>query len=309
MTSITQRAQGALLGLAVGDAVGTTLEFRARGTFEPISDMVGGGPFHLKPGQWTDDTSMALCLASSLLERGGFDQHDQMTQYVRWWQHGYLSSTGKCFDIGNATRAALQRFVRDGHPDAGDPDPNKAGNGCLMRLAPVPIRYSNDAGAAAMFSELSAITTHGAPECRQASRVFGEMLVRAMSGYSKEQILCEPEHTSVLSAKLGAVVIGRSYAKKPRNAIHGSGYVVESLEAALWAFHSTECFRDCVLAAANLGDDADTTAAIAGQLAGAHYGLSAIPSTWAERTYDATMIVDMATRLLAMQAQDQRAEA
>src|SRR5262245_42378578 len=113
------RFRGCLLGLAVGDAVGTTVEFCPRGTFEPLVDMVGGGPFGLRPGQWTDDTSMALCLATSLVERGGFDAEDQMNRYCRWAEEGYLSSTGVCFDLGTTVAHALQRYRRDGRPYAG----------------------------------------------------------------------------------------------------------------------------------------------------------------------------------------------
>ena len=102
-----ERFRGCLLGLAAGDAVGTTVEFKPRGSFEPVIDMVGGGPFQLQPGQWTDDTSMALCLAYSLVETGRFDADDQMQRYVRWWREGYLSRTGVCFDIGNTIASAL----------------------------------------------------------------------------------------------------------------------------------------------------------------------------------------------------------
>lgn len=301
MISLRDRASGALLGLAVGDAVGTTLEFQPRGTFKPISDMVGGGPFHLKPGQWTDDTSMALCLAESLIECRAFDAEDQMRRYVQWWKHGHLSSTGRCFDIGNATVAALNRFLRTGDPMAGDTNPNSAGNGCLMRLAPVVICHSQDAEKAVGASVAQAQTTHGADECLQASAVFGEFLWRALNGYSKAQILAQPEHAPNLSAKLSAIVNGASYARKPRNAIKGSGYVVESLEAALWAFWSTENYRECILAAANLGDDADTTAAIAGQLAGAFYGRSGIPDDWLGKLHEGVTIHAMAINLLALQ--------
>lgn len=308
MLTMLDRAQGCLLGLAVGDAVGTTLEFHPRGSFTPITDMVGGGPFHLKAGQWTDDTSMALCIAASLIETQRMDLRDQMDRYIRWWREGYMSSTGRCFDIGTATASALRRYATTGNPLAGSDNPNSAGNGCLMRLAPVPIRYAHHAGLAVETSEASARTTHAAAECVQATRIFGEMLTRALNGYSKAQITCDPEHTSGVSPKLNAVVFGRSYQKKPRNAIRGSGYVVEALEAALWAFCSTDNFRDCVLAAANLGDDADTTAAIAGQLAGAHYGLGGIPPEWVERTYDAGTIVKMAAELAAMSAADAKAE-
>ena len=134
--STVDRYRGALLGLAAGDALGTTLEFRAPWTFQPLTDMVGGGPFQLAPGQWTDDTSMALCLAESLVECQGFDPTDQMRRYLRWYREGYLSSTGTCFDIGLTTRAALRRFEQSGEPFAGETSPHAAGNGSLVRLAP-----------------------------------------------------------------------------------------------------------------------------------------------------------------------------
>jgi ADP-ribosyl-[dinitrogen reductase] hydrolase len=139
----SERARGALLGLAAGDAVGTTLEFTRPRQVEPIDDMVGGGPFALRPGEWTDDTSMALCLAESL-DECGFDPADQQRRYLRWWKEGYLSSTGHCFDIGNTVRKALADFERTGDPYAGPTDPCFAGNGSLMRLAPVVIRYAGD---------------------------------------------------------------------------------------------------------------------------------------------------------------------
>ncbi len=294
------RARGALLGLAVGDAIGTTVEFKPRGSFKPLTDMIGGGPFGLEPGQFTDDTSMALCLAISLIDNG-FDLHDQMQRYTRWANEGYMSSTGRCFDIGIATRGALQRFQRNGNPLAGSTDPNSAGNGCLMRLAPVPIRYADQPELAVRYSEEQARTTHQAPECLGASRLFGELLVRALQSQSKDQVLAPP----VLSGKLPTKVdlIGRgSYLTKDRQAIRGTGYVVDSLEATLWCFAQTSSFRDCVLMAANLGDDADTTAAQAGQIAGAFYGEGSITPEWLAKLTMMTEIRDMADALAGRQS-------
>lgn len=136
---LVSRAQGALVGLAAGDALGTTNEFQPPGTFEPLVDMVGGGPFGLRAGQWTDDTSMALCLAESLLKCSGFDPYDQLRRYVRWYRQGHHSSTGGCFDIGNTVRGALHRFERTGDAWCGSTDPQTAGNGSLMRLAPAAV--------------------------------------------------------------------------------------------------------------------------------------------------------------------------
>ncbi len=174
--------RGAMLGLAVGDALGTTLEFTRPGTFQPLSDMVGGGPFNLKPGQWTDDTSMALCLAESLVEQRGFDLKDQVLRYVKWYRDGYLSSTGECFDIGNTVRDALHRFEQTGNPASGSTHPQSAGNGSIMRLAPVPMAYANRPEKAVELSGRSSITTHGAAACIDACRYFGGLIAGALNG-------------------------------------------------------------------------------------------------------------------------------
>ena len=277
-----KRMTGALLGLAVGDAVGTTVEFKPRGTFTPVTDMVGGGPFRLPAGAWTDDTSLALCLATSLHECGGFDADDQMQRYVRWWQEGYLSSIGRCFDIGSTTSGALSRYVRTGDPFSGSADVRGAGNGSIMRLAPVPLYFHDDFAAAVHYSGESSRTTHGAAECVDACRLFGAMLWHAINGATKEAILVGATELGPLSPKIQAIADGE-YRDKPVGAIRGSGYVVDSLEAALWCFYSTETYRDAILAAVNLGDDADTTAAVCGQIAGAYYGEDSIPRPWLER--------------------------
>lgn len=184
-----ERFRGCLLGLATGDALGTTLEFEQPGSFEPIDDMVGGGPFNLKPGQWTDDTSMALCLATSLAERNEFDARDQMQRYVRWWKAGYFSSTGRCFDIGTTVRTALSRFESRGDPYAGSTDPNTAGNGSLMRLAPVPMYFAGDAEEAIHMAADSSRTTHGAQEAVDACRYYAGLVVGALRGLGKDTLL------------------------------------------------------------------------------------------------------------------------
>jgi len=138
------KIRGSLLGLAVGDALGTTLEFRVPGTFQKIADMVGGGPFHLNPGEWTDDTSMALCLAESLIEVGGFDPVDQLKRYMLWFREGHLSSNGDVFDVGMTVTRALRLFSLTQKPYCGPTDPDTAGNGSLMRLAPVPLYFAEN---------------------------------------------------------------------------------------------------------------------------------------------------------------------
>jgi len=293
------RFRGCLLGLAVGDAVGTTVEFKSRGSFEPVNDMVGGGPFSLEPGQWTDDTSMALCLAESLIEKQGFYARDQMERYVRWYRDGHLSSTGRCFDIGNATSSALHRFERTGEPFSGSTDPHSAGNGSIMRLAPIPMFFYPDVERAVLMASDSSRTTHGADECLDASSLFAYTLIKALDGKDKDAILFGLDNAKLMegmSAKIQAIAAGE-YKDKTEDQIKGSGYVVDSLEAALWCFHKTDTFRDAILKAVNLGDDADTTAAVCGQIAGAFYGESGIPDDWLEKLCMRDRITEFADAL------------
>ena len=293
------RFRGALLGLAVGDAVGTTLEFQARGTFAPLTDMIGGGPFRLEPGQWTDDTSMALCLATSLVERVGFDPKDQMDRYVRWATQGYLSSTGTCFDIGNTVSDALRRYERTGNPFAGSTDPYSAGNGSIMRLAPVALAYYPDMEVIEGYAAESSRTTHGAEECLDACRLLGRALGRALAGQGKSEVLLGDAESFCGAASIVNIAQG-AYRQKTRDDIRGTGYVVKSLEAALCCVDRTETFRDAVLLAANLGDDADTTAAIVGQVAGALYGVDGIPEGWLAKLAMRDEIVALADQLLTL---------
>jgi ADP-ribosylglycohydrolase len=300
------RYRGALLGLAAGDAVGTTLEFTPPDSVTPIQDMVGGGPFHLQPGQWTDDTSMALCLAESLIACRGFDPVDQLTRYVRWWREGHLSSTGACFDIGTTVREALSTFERTGRADSGVTHGQSAGNGSIMRLAPVPLFFARDAAAAIRQAGESSRTTHGVVAAVDACRYLGALLMGAVQGVGKEELLgaryspvpglwaAEP-----LTPAIDEVAAGSFKERDPPD-IRGTGYVVRSLEAALWAFYHTSTFRAGCLLAANLGDDADTTAAVYGQLAGAFYGEEGIPAEWCARLAHRTLIEDYAEQLHAL---------
>lgn len=235
---VMTRFRGALVGLAVGDALGTTLEFHLRDLFPPLTDMIGGGPFDLPAGHWTDDTSMALCLAESLIECGGFDAVDQMRRYLRWYREGEA-----------AARAAD-----------------------------------------------SSRTTHAADEAVDACRWFAALLVGALNGVSKQQLLAPDFAPEVVSPAIAAIRAG-SYKTKTRAQIKSSGYVVHTLEAALWAFHATDTFREGALLAVNLGDDADTVGAVYGQIAGAHYGVEAIPAEWVARLYRRDDIVALADRL------------
>lgn len=295
--STRDRSRGCLLGLAAGDAVGTTVEFMRRGSFAPLTDMVGGGPFNLRPGEWTDDTSMALCLAASLIDRAGFDAADQMNRYSNWYEHGYMSSNGRCFDIGNTVRAALVRYLASGDPYAGSTDPHSAGNGSIMRLAPVAIRFQFAPDQALHWAVDSSRTTHAAVECLEACQLLTTILLAALRGESKQHVLDAGRTVTNLTSGRLKEIAASGYRSKTAAAIKGSGYVMDSLEAALWAFATTDTFRDAVLAAANLGDDADTTAAVCGQVAGAHYGYAAIPAAWRDALVMRDAITEMADQL------------
>ncbi len=269
LRAIRDRSVGALVGLAVGDALGTALEFSRKPPKAVLHDMVGGGPFGLRPGQWTDDTAMALALADSLTVHPDLDARDLMDRFVAWRRDGTYSCTGTCFDIGITTAEALRRFERSGDPFAGSTDPNKAGNGSIMRLAPVAIRHWSDRDTLVRVARDQSRTTHAAAEALEACETLALILADAIDGRSLPEIV---------AGAAGRVKGFR--AGQPRDEIRGTGYVVASLHAATWAVSRTTSFETAVLLAANLGEDADTTAAVAGQIAGALYGVSGIPERW-----------------------------
>ncbi|CAF4660140.1 unnamed protein product [Rotaria sp. Silwood1] len=318
---LLRRILGSLIGLALGDALGAHVEFRPHQYMveHPVKDLQGGGTWGLQKGQFTDDTSMALCLAISLIINGDFNPYDQLLRYKWWYKDGYMSSTGQCFDIGSSTRQALNEFEHRQRQLAQKYDmPLKnldfctdkqvlkeldvycgkneaAGNGALMRLAPVPLFFYRIPKKAVEYSGRSAKTTHGDQKVYDACRFYGALIVAAINGESKENLLdrdfyknhkkwfgTEPLHNDVIEIAEGSYKKEKGYA----DGIRGKGYVLDSLKAALWAFWSDgNSFKTGVLAAVNLGDDADTTAAIYGQLAGAHYGYQALPPDWVKHVY------------------------
>ena len=281
------RQRGALLGLAIGDALGAAVEFEIPGLFEPVTGYRGGGAHGLEPGEWTDDTSMALALADSIGE-AGWDLKDQAERYVAWWRTGAYSVNGRVVDIGTTTLAALQRFQKSGNPwTSGDPSEFASGNGSIMRLAPVPIAYARwfpDRLADLIDRAVeSSLPTHPGPRCLSACACLAVALAALIHGLPRETVLdpnwalwrqveeIQPLHPDIIE------VIRGSFHEKGPPEIQGRGYVVKSLEAALWAFKGADSFREAVLRAVNLGNDADTSGAVCGQLAGAYWGESGIP--------------------------------
>lgn len=280
------RQRGALIGLAVGDALGAAVEFSRPGSFTPVTGYRGDGPHGLKAGEWTDDTSMALALADSL-SSAGWDLVDQADKYLQWWLKGEYSVNGACFDIGLTTRAALSKFQKTNNPlSSGDPSENASGNGSIMWLAPVPIHfcslYPKLIDELARYAEESSLPTHASEQCTSACRYLGVLLAALIHGEEREEVLSpdwkmlvELNNIKPLHPLIQMVAQG-SYRQKQPPAIVGAGWVVQSLEAALWAFHDADNFDEAVLKGVNLGDDADTSGAICGQLAGAYWGESGI---------------------------------
>lgn len=301
MPDLTDRYLGCLLGLACGDAVGAPVEFLQRDRFPPVRGMRGGGKFQMRPGEWTDDTAMALCLAESLLTCDGFDPLDQMLRYRRWVDEGHLSTRAHAFGIGKTVLRALMRFGQTGDPFAGSTQAHTAGNGSLMRLAPVVLWWFPHVETAVAHAARSSIVTHAALEAVDCCRLLAVVLCNALAGKPKAALL-ENGGRFLHAPAVQALAAGH-YRRKPREDIFGSGYAVQSLEAALWCVHGTDTFEDAVLMAANLGDDADTTAAIAGQIAGALYGMGGIPKAWLSQLHQADLIADFARRIAQHAAQ------
>ena len=282
------KLMGSLVGLAVGDAVGTTVEFKDRDTFPEVTDMTGGGPFGLPVGYWTDDTSMALCLADSLLVNPLIDKADLLTRFLSWYERGTNSSTGRCFDIGNTTRTALYDYKTTGSV-VNNTQFFAAGNGSIMRLAPVAIRHHSDLDTAITVAVSQSETTHACTACMQSCELLTEVLIRAFNATSKDEVIeivARDHWLDEVQDILWTLDVDRT-------AVSSSGHVIATLHASLWCFMQTDTFRDAILLAANLGDDADTVAAVTGQIAGAYYGFEAIPEEWRAKLLDLNRFVSL----------------
>ena len=300
-----ERYLGSMLGLACGDALGAPLELTISGMFNPVSDMIDDRRSNIvKAGMWTDDTSMALCLAESIIERNFFDPVNQMEKYCKWHRHGYLSSAGRCFGIGRSTENALLKFSRTGDPICGETSPRTAGNGSIMRLCPVPLAFGNLPELALKHAETMSKTTHAAQECIDACRLLSSLIIGCLQNKTKEEILAKDfrvtknllPNPSDNSNKIKNILNG-SYKNKNHLTIKSSGYVVDTLESALWAFHNSNNFEEGALKAVNLGGDADTVGAVYGQLAGAYYGYKNIPEKWINKISMKDKIIDLAKGL------------
>jgi ADP-ribosylglycohydrolase len=294
--SLRDRFLGALIGLAAGDALAAATQFRKPGTFTPVGDVLGGGPFDLPRGAWSDDTSMALCLAESLLETNGFDPRDQVERYRRWQQQGYLSATGQCLGITAGTAKALAQAQWRRQLFSGSHDPNQLDPEVLSRVAPAVLFYFSSPSDAVTFASEQSRTTCQAPGAIEACKLLAACLVQALAGKPKATLLEPPaELLDVAALRSGVASIATRRASSEARA----GTVVEVLDAAVWAFRSTDNFRDGALRCANLGANSDVATAVYGQLAGAHYGIGGIPATWRSSLAGRDLIEGFADRLLA----------
>lgn len=288
------RSVGALLGLAVGDALGAPAEGMRRGSYRRITDFMPSPAHGLGPGEWTDDTAMALCLADSLLACRGLDPHDLMRRFLRWYRLGENACGGRMAGIGQNTRAALEAYESEGALGQNGHHPGAIGNGCIMRLSPVAIRYRRSLVAAHDAAMAQARTTHSADEAAEAAGLMAKMLVAGLRAGDPAAIM--DVRFTARTPRVNAIVLG-SYQRRSRDAISSAARAVDTLEAALWCLHQAESFEDAVLAAVNLGGDTDTIGATTGQLAGAVFGASAIPRRWVDGLHVAGRITDLARAL------------
>jgi ADP-ribosyl-[dinitrogen reductase] hydrolase len=286
------RSLGAFLGLAIGDALGALVEGQERDSYARIVDFAGGGTHGLGPGEWTDDTAMALCLAESLLAQDGLDERDLLERFLRWYRLGENGCGGCGTGISVKTRGLLEAFERSRTLDVAAAVQND-GNGCIMRLAPIAIRFRSDAGQARRSAARQAAVTHGAPVAIAAAALLADLLLRALGS---------GDHGVVLGAMQACGVpafdaLRCDHKIRARSTISSAPRALDTLDAALCCLAQTESFEDAVIEAVNLGGDTDTIGAVTGQLAGALYGASAIPPRWREGLHDGGRIAALAQRL------------
>ena len=277
-------ATGMFLGLAIGDAMGSPIEFeKARPRERYIRSYQSGGFHNVSKGEFTDDTSMALAMAHAFIESQrttgyGFDAHKIMNNFLEWRYKGKYSPRGKCFDVGVTVCGALALYKKDPTgPFTGSTHPMSAGNGGLMRIAPALIA-ARTKDEAIFFARESTRLTHGAEEALLYSELFAEEVWqgRLLPQYARYRLPLDIDRKNILSGS----------------------YVKETYQSAWWAYQTTQSFEECIIEAINLGDDADTTGAVAGMIAGRMYGFDAIPSRMVEGLQWSEHLIEVAAQLM-----------
>jgi ADP-ribosylglycohydrolase len=303
---LEERMLGGLLGLVIGDALGVPVEFRSRAKLgrNPVTGMRGHGTHNQPPGTWSDDSSMALCTAESLIEKG-YDPLDMMVRFERWLHQGYLTPHGEVFDHGAATRAAIDRFSQ-GLPrsDWGCTGEHENGNGSLMRMLPLSLYVAErDPEIVVKRSQEVSALTHAHPRSKICCAYYsllvrellhGEGLVQAMKSASSNLTPYLPEEEEETMERL----LSEEILQDPEEKIRGSGYVLHCLEASVWCCHQEHTYEESVLRAVNLGEDTDTTGAVTGALAGLIHGVEAIPPEWLEALVQRDHVQELCERLV-----------
>jgi ADP-ribosyl-[dinitrogen reductase] hydrolase len=308
MNLLASRAKGFVLGTAVGDALGVPVEFMSRTHLEryPVTNMRAYGTHHQPAGTWSDDSALAFCLVEQLIE--GYDLQALAKKFQRWFFENYWTPHGVVFDIGISTRNALDRLEKGILPNqSGESGEYANGNGSLMRVLALAFHLRNEpiTERFEIVGEVSAIT-HGHIRSQIACFFLVEMGIQLLKGLNKAEAYARTQHTvrdfvnsiecSADEKELFVRVFYDDIAHVDRREIYSSGYVIHTLEASLWAFLTTESFQDAVLKAVNLGDDADTTGAVVGGLAGVYYGESSIPKPWVKALARSREILALAER-------------
>jgi len=283
------------VALACGDALGANYEFIPRDGMPIVQEnFLNSARFPI--GCWTDDTSQALCLASSLLEKG-FDLKDQMDRYLKWYEKGYLSSVeDKFLDVGLQTVTALDSYrANPADPVQGPKDEKYGGNGSIMRLVPVVLYFYPDREAAIHHAELSSITTHGSEECKQSCQLMAEIICNILDGKSLREAFTVS--TLFMEKRVAKLTNPTFYENKSLDEISSRGYVISTLEASLYCLLKTSSLKEAIIKAVSLGYDTDTVAAVTGQLGGAYYGYDSIPDTWLRDVKSLPLLLELADKL------------
>ena len=303
MTDFIKKAKAVIIGHAVGDALGVPVEFRTREYLDknPITDMLGYGTYSVPKGTWSDDTSMSLCSLDSL-SKGKIDYDDITLNFGKWYYYDKFTATNEMFDVGNTCSEAIHRYFKEKQPygKCGLSNEYSNGNGSLMRIHPFTLYLIRINKNKMLINHLKTIgeassLTHAHPRSKVACIIYSFILWELIEHPCKDSVNMALQNVKIVyshySNGWGALTdeydelkafnrIFDGIQKLTRNEIQSNGYIVHTLEAAVWCLLTTDSYKECVLKAVNLGDDTDTTAAVAGGLAGALYGYDTIPEDW-----------------------------
>lgn len=296
----TNLFRGTFFGCLVGDALGAPVEFKSRDTFPEVREMQPCLHFETPTGAFTDDGSMMLCLAAALVYMNGYhDPHTVLSHYMAWYHEGYMSATGHCFDIGRTTQMALEQFDVHGYTRARTSAEHMAGNGSLMRIAPIPLLFGTDEEMMWKLAVNESNTTHSNKVASWCCAVWSTLVAKALKGATKEKLLETLQSLTNVPESCERFP-ALEFQKKTRKEIESTGYVVHTMESALWAFFGTDTFEEGLIQIVNLGEDADTGGAVFGTLAGAFYGYNAIPSRWLDALQKREMVENVWTKFMKL---------